>query len=45
MNKRIIIIGVVILLASIVLKLIWSGLKNVKVDSFKPAAVTFVIDS
>ncbi len=45
MNKRIIILGVVILLASLVLKLVWTGLTRIKVDKFRPAAVMFVIDS
>ena len=45
MNKRVIILGVVILVAAIVIKLVWSGLRKIKVDNFKPAAVMFVIDS
>lgn len=45
MNKRLITLGIVILCASIVIKLIYSGLKNIKVDEFKPAAVMFVVDS
>lgn len=45
MNKRLITLGIVILCTSIVLKLIWSGLKNIKVDEFKPSAVMFVVDS
>ena len=45
MNKRLIILGVVILAAAIVLKLVWTGLKQVKVDNFKPSAVIFVVDS
>ena len=45
MNKRLIVLGVVILAAAIVLKLVWSGLKQVKVDNFKPSAVIFVVDS
>ena len=45
MNKRLIILGIVILAAAIVLKLVWSGLRKIKVDNFKPAAVIFVIDS
>lgn len=45
MNKRIIILGIVILVTCLVVKLIWAGLKNLKVDDFKPAAVMFVVDS
>lgn len=45
MNKRTITIGIIILCTSIILKLIWSGLKNIKIDDFKPAAVMFVVDS
>ncbi len=45
MNKRLITLGVVILLSCIVIKLIWAGLKNIKVDDFHPAAVMFVVDS
>ncbi|MBO6273774.1 VWA domain-containing protein [bacterium] len=45
MNKRLITLGIVILLACIVVKLIWAGLKNIKVDDFHPAAVMFVVDS
>lgn len=45
MNKRIIISGIVILLASVLVKLVWNGLAKIKVDNFKPAAVMFVIDS
>ena len=45
MNKRLITMGIIILAFSIVGKLIWSGLKSIKVDDFKPAAVIFVVDS
>lgn len=45
MNKRLITIGVVILLTCLVVKLIWAGVKNIKVDDFHPAAVMFVVDS
>lgn len=45
MNKRIITLGLVILCVSIVLKLVYSGLKNIKLDEFKPASVMFVVDS
>ncbi len=45
MDKRLIILGIVILMASVAVKLVWSGLKGIKVDDFKPSAVMFVIDS
>ena len=45
MNKRLITLGIVILLSCIVIKLVWAGLKNIKVDDFHPAAVMFVVDS
>ena len=45
MNKRLITLGIVILLTCLVIKLIWAGLKNIKVDDFHPAAVMFVVDS
>jgi len=45
MNKRLIILGIVILAVSIILKLLWAGLSKIKVDDFKPASVIFVIDS
>lgn len=45
MNKKLIILGIIILALSIVGKLVWSGLRSIKVDDFKPAAVIFVVDS
>ena len=45
MNKRLIIIGIIILALSIGLRLLWGMLKNVKLDEFKPAMVVFVVDS
>ena len=45
MNKRLIILGIVILLSCVVIKLLWAGIKNIKVDDFHPAAVMFVVDS
>ena len=45
MNKRLITVGLIILGLSIVGKLVWSGLRSIKVDDFKPAAVIFVVDS
>lgn len=45
MNKRIIIIGLLILAISVAAKLIFNAAKHIKVDDFKPAAVIFVVDS
>lgn len=45
MNKRLIILGFIILISTVVLRLVYLGLKNLKVDEFKPAAIIFVIDS
>lgn len=45
MNKRIITLGIVILLTCVVVKLLWAGVKNIKVDDFHPSAVMFVVDS
>ena len=44
-NKRLIILGLIILASTIVLKFLFVGIKNIKVDNFKPAAVIFVVDS
>lgn len=45
MNKRLIIIGLLIVAVSIIAKLVYSAAKHIKVDDFKPAAVIFVVDS
>ncbi len=45
LNKRVITVGLIILALAIVGKLLWTGLKNIKIDEFHPAAVMFVIDS
>lgn len=45
MNKRLIILGIIILAISVLVKLIWSGMSKIKVDDFKPAAVMFVVDA
>ena len=45
MNKRLIILGVLILVSSVIGKLIYVGIKNIKVDEFHPASVIFVVDS
>ena len=45
MNKRLITIGFLILAVCVIGKLIWVGLKNIKIDEFYPASVIFVVDS
>lgn len=45
LNKRLITIGLLILVFSVALKFIWTGLKKIKVDDFHPASVIFLIDS
>lgn len=45
MNKRQKMLTAVIIVAVVILGLVFSGLRKIKVDSFKPAAVIFVIDS
>ena len=45
MNKRLIILGLLILFAAIIGKLIFVGLKNIKVDEFHKSAIIFVVDS
>ena len=45
MNRRLIILGILIVAISVVLKLIWAGLKNIKIDEFHPSAIMFVVDS
>lgn len=45
LNRRIIILGIIILILAVVTKLLYRGLKNIKIDDFKPAAVIFVVDS
>ena len=44
-NRRLIILGILIVIISVIGKLLWSGLSRVKVDDFKPAAVIFLVDS
>ena len=44
-NKRLIILGILIVALSIVGKLLWLVLSKVKVDDFKPVAVIFLVDS
>lgn len=45
MNRRLIIIGVLILAISIIGKLLFVALKNIKVDDFHKSAIIFVVDS
>ncbi len=45
MNKKLIIIGFLILGICVIGKLLFSTLKNIKLDEFHPAAIIFVIDS
>lgn len=45
MNKRLMITGLLILAVCVIGKLVFTGLKNIKVDDFHPAAVIFVVDS
>jgi len=45
MNKRLIILGILILFVAIIGKLIFTGLKNIKVDEFHKSAIIFVVDS
>ena len=44
-NKHLITLGFLILTVAIIGKLIYSGLKNIKVDEFHKAAIVFVVDS
>ena len=45
LNKRFITVGLILLVLSVALKFIWTGLSKIKVDDFHPAAVIFLIDS
>ncbi len=45
LNRKIIILGIIILILSIVTKLLYKGIKSIKIDEFKPSAVIFVVDS
>lgn len=45
MNKRLIILGTIFLVAAVILKLMYVGIKNIKVDDFHKSAVIFVLDS
>lgn len=45
LNKRLITLGLIILVLSVAMKFIWAGLSRIKVDDFHPSAVIFLIDS
>ena len=45
MNKRLIVLGIVILVVAIIGKLLFVAFKNIKVDDFHKSAVIFVVDS
>ncbi|MBE7706398.1 MAG: VWA domain-containing protein [Cyanobacteria bacterium SIG30] len=45
MNKKLIILGIIILIASIAIKLTLNAFKNFKPDDFKKASIIFVVDS
>ena len=45
MNKRLIISGILLVIIAIVGKLLFVGLKNIKIDDFHKSAVIFVVDS
>ena len=44
-NKKLITLGFLILAVSLIGKLVYSGLKNLKVDEFHKSAIIFVVDS
>ena len=45
LNKRLVTLGLLILILSVAGKFLWMGLTQIKVDDFHPSAVIFVIDS
>lgn len=45
LNKRLVTLGLIILVLSIAIKFVWAGLRQIKVDDFHPSAVIFLIDS
>ena len=45
MNKKIITLGFLILISTIILKLFIVALKHIEIDDFKPNAVVFLVDS
>ena len=44
MNKKILILCLVIPIAAMLLKFVWKGLSGIEVDEFKPVSVIFLID-
>ena len=45
LDKRLVTLGLIILVLSVAIKFIWAGLSRIKVDDFHPSAVIFLIDS
>lgn len=45
LNKKLVTLGLIILILSVAIRFIWAGLRQIKVDDFHPSAVIFVIDS
>lgn len=45
LDKKLITLGLIILVMSVALKFIWTGVKRIKIDDFHPSAVIFLIDS
>lgn len=45
MDKRMLKLSIVVVIAIVLVSLVFSALKNIKVDEFHPASVTFVIDA
>ena len=45
LNKKLVTLGLVVLILSVAIRFIWAGLRQIKVDDFHPSAVIFVIDS
>ena len=45
LNKRLVTLGLIILVLSVAVKFVWAGLSKIKVDDFHPSAVIFLIDS
>lgn len=45
LNNRLVTLGLIVLIFAVISKIVWTGLKHIKVDDFHPAAVIFMIDS
>ncbi|MBQ7450282.1 VWA domain-containing protein [bacterium] len=45
MNKKLVTLGLIILAVCVIGRLLWVGLKSIKVDDFHPVSVIFIIDS